>query len=214
MSTATIAPPHMETGPHPWMWTTEQYYRLGELGFFEGKRVELIQGVIIEMSSINWVHTVGTTKVGDALRVVFAGQGWINTQNPLAMTDSHPQPDVAVIPGRIGDYADHPQRAMLIVEISDTTLFYDTMTKAELYATAGVPEYWVLDLEGKRLLVFRDPVQLPVGLVPPPIKPTSVLAQPKPSLHLPFPPATLLFPSYFPDALECYKGYMMISVTC
>jgi Uma2 family endonuclease len=164
MTTATISPPQVETGPRPWMWTTEQYYKLGELGFFQGKRVELIQGEIIAMSPINWFHTVGTTKVGDVLRVMFAGQGWVNSQNPLAMTDSHPQPDVAVIPGRIADYADHPQRAMLIVEVSDTTLFYDTTTKAELYATAGVPEYWVLDLDGKRLLVFRDPVQLPKGL--------------------------------------------------
>ncbi|HEV3439561.1 MAG TPA: Uma2 family endonuclease [Gemmata sp.] len=164
MTTATISPPQAEVGPHPLTWTTEQYYKLGELGFFQGKRVELIYGEIFEMSPINWFHTVGTTKVGDVLRVIFAGQGWINTQNPLAMTDSHPQPDVSVIPGRIADYADHPQRAMLIVEVSDTTLFYDTTTKAELYATAGVPEYWVLDLDGKRLLVFRDPVQLPKGL--------------------------------------------------
>jgi Uma2 family endonuclease len=164
MATATITPPAARVAPQPWTWSTEQYYKLSELGFFEGKRVELIHGEIMEMSPINWIHTVGTTKVGDVLRSIFAGQGWINSQNPLAMTDSHPQPDVAVIPGRIADYTDHPQRAILIVEVSDTTLFYDTTTKAELYATAGILEYWVLDLDGKRLLVFRDPVQLAGGL--------------------------------------------------
>ncbi len=53
---------------------------------------------------------------------------------------------------------------MLIVEVADSSLFLDTTTKAELYATAGVPDYWVIDLENRRLLVFRDPVPLPAGL--------------------------------------------------
>jgi Uma2 family endonuclease len=51
-----------------------------------------------------------------------------------------------------------------VVEVSDATLFYDTTTKAELYATANVPEYWVLDVANKQLHVFRDPVALPAGL--------------------------------------------------
>jgi hypothetical protein len=52
----------------------------------------------------------------------------------------------------------------MVVEVADSSLFLDTTTKAELYATAGIPEYWVIDLEGKQLLVFRDPVALPTGL--------------------------------------------------
>ena len=90
MNAATITLPPPSDGPRPWTWTTEQYYRLGNLGFFQGNRVELINGEILEMSPINWIHTVGTTKVGDLLRQIFAGQGWINSQNPLAMFDSHP----------------------------------------------------------------------------------------------------------------------------
>jgi hypothetical protein len=164
MSTVLLTPQSAGTGPRPWKCSTEQYRKLGELGFFNGKQVELICGGIMEMSPINWFHTVGTTKVGDVLRRLFAGQAWISLQNPLAIAGSLPQPDVAVIPGRIEDYTDHPKAAILIVEVADTTLFYDTTTKAELYATAGVLDYWVLDLEGKRLLVFRDPVQLPTGL--------------------------------------------------
>jgi Uma2 family endonuclease len=141
-----------------------QYYRLGELGFLKDKRVELIRGEILEMSPINWLHMAGTTKVGDVLRVVFAGKAWISIQNPLAMSDSAPVPDVCVFRGQMGDYSNIPTMAELVVEVSDTTLFYDTTTKAELYATAGIQDYWVLDLEGKRLLVFRDPVTLPAGL--------------------------------------------------
>jgi Uma2 family endonuclease len=160
----TVTPSPVAEGPRPWKWTVGQYYKLGDLGFFQGKRVELIRGEILEMSPINWSQAVGTNNVSEVLRQIFAGQAWINTQNPLAMTDSHPQPDVAVISGRIRDYNDHPQSALQVVEVADTTLYFDTTTKAELYATAGVLDYWVLDLDGKRLLVFRDPIQLPTGL--------------------------------------------------
>jgi Uma2 family endonuclease len=159
-----ITLPGSGVSPRPWRWTREQYYKLGELGLLKGKRVELIRGEIFEMSPINWSHTVGTTKIADALRQAFASQAWINIQNTLATDDSDPQPDVAVIPGQIENYSDHPRTALLVVEVADTTLFYDTTTKAELYATARIAEYWVLDLENRKLLVFRNPVQLPAGL--------------------------------------------------
>lgn len=163
MTTATLLPPLVEARPRPWKWTTEEYYRLGDLGFFHGKRVELLGGEIFEMSPINWTHTVATTKTSEVLRRLFAGQGWISIQNPMDLGNSQPQPDIAVILGRIEDYNDHPQTALLIVEVADTTLFYDTTTKAEIYATAGIADYWVVDLATKRLLVFRDPVPLPAG---------------------------------------------------
>ncbi len=71
---------------------------------------------------------------------------------------------MAVISGRPEDYADHPQTALLVVEVADTTLFDDTTTKAELYATAGFPDYWVLDITNRQLHVFRDPDPLPTTL--------------------------------------------------
>jgi Uma2 family endonuclease len=139
-------------------WTREEYYRLGDLGFFDGRRVERIHGEIIEMSPINWSHVVGTGKTGEALRAAFAGVGTIIEQGPHPTDDSDPHPDVRVIPGRFGDYTDHPTTALLLVEVSDTTLSYDLTTKAELYATAGITDYWVLDLTGRQLHVFRDPL--------------------------------------------------------
>ena len=72
---------------------------------------------------------------------------------------------MAIVPGSIRDYADKtPTSAVLIVEVAHTSLFTDTTTKAEWYATAGVPEYWVVDVENRRLLVYRDPEPLPTGL--------------------------------------------------
>jgi Uma2 family endonuclease len=159
-------PPPANSGPKSWRWTRDQYYKLGELGFFDGKRVELIRGEIIEMSPQGWPHAVGKSKVADALRAAFAGIGTVMEQTPHPTPDSDPEPDVRVIAGRYEDYTDHPPTALLLVEVADSTLAYDTTTKAELYATAGVADYWVLDLTNRLLLVFRDPqpLALPAAL--------------------------------------------------
>ena len=163
----TTTSPPSGSGPRPWKWTREQYYQLGEQGFFAGKRVELIRGEILEMSPINWPHANGVGLVSDALAVVFAVGFHINAQQPFsipaAVPGSEPQPDVAVIPGSRRTATAHPTVAALIVEVADTTLFYDTTTKAQLYAEAGVEDYWVLDLLNRVLLVFRDPAPIPDG---------------------------------------------------
>jgi Uma2 family endonuclease len=157
-----------DTGPRPWKWTREEYYKLGELGFFEGKRVELIHGEIVEMSPIHRPHAIATGLVSDAMKIAFAAGHFVETQQPFAVPGvnpgSEPQPDVAVIPGVRRDYPNHPDRAAILVEVADTTLRYDTITKAELYAAAGVTDYWVLDIKGRLLHVFREPVPQPAGL--------------------------------------------------
>lgn len=164
VATPPPAPPPTATGPRPWRWTREQYVRLSDLGFFGDARVELIRGEVIEMPRPSWPHVRGVLKTTEAVRRAFAGIGWVNAQNPLPTADSDPQPDVAAYPGRVEDYSDHPTNALLVVEVASSTLAYDTTTKAELYAEAGHPEYWVVDVENGRLLVFRDPQPLPAGL--------------------------------------------------
>jgi len=136
---------------------------MGTLGFFVGRRVELVNGEVVEMSPKGWPHVVGCRKTADALDRAFAGTGWVSRQEPVVLLASEPEPDVAVLPGRFEDYTGHPETALLIVEVADTTLDYDTTTKAELYATAGVADYWVVDLAGRRLVVFRDPRPVPDG---------------------------------------------------
>lgn len=150
--------------PRTLRWNREQYRKLTPIGVLTGLRTELIYGEIYQMSPIGWPHVVGCHKAADVLRTVFQGIGWVNVQNPFAADESDPQPDVSVIPGRMEDYTDHPTVALLVVEVADSTLAQDTTTKAELYATAGIADYWVLDVDGRRLLVFRDPVPLPTGL--------------------------------------------------
>jgi Uma2 family endonuclease len=141
---------------------------LGRLGYFNDKRVELVGGEIVEMSPIGWPHRIATGLVCEALARALAGAFYVDVQQPLpvlgAAAGSEPQPDVAVYAGARRDYSDHPTVAALIVEVADTTFSYDTTTKAELYATAGVADYWVLDVTNRQLHVFRDPQALSVHL--------------------------------------------------
>ncbi len=151
------------TSNRPFHFSREQYYRLGELDFFRGRRVERIHGEIVEMSPISWNHALAVRLTAEALRAFFHTTFWVHCQSPMTLVDSDPEPDVAVYPGKPRDYTFHPSQAVLIVEVAETSLAYDTTTKAELYATAGVTDYWVLDLENRQLLVYRDPAPIPDG---------------------------------------------------
>ena len=148
-----------ETGPGHFRFTREQYYRLGELNFFERTRVERLHGEIVVMSPMNWPHSVSVGLVMDALIPIFAGIGWPNVQSPLETDDSDPEPDFAIYRGRRRDYKNHPAGAdtLLIVEVAVTSLVGDSSHKADLYAAAGIADYWVVDVENRRLLVFREP---------------------------------------------------------
>lgn len=132
-----------------------------ELDWFEDKCVELIGGEIIEMAPMLSPHWTALVLVQDELRKIF-GEGFIVAgQLPLQMpNNSEPQPDVAVIRGGPRSYKDGlPTTAVLVVEISDTTLRYDRTTKASLYAAAGIEDYWILNLKARQLEVLRSPVE-------------------------------------------------------
>lgn len=148
-------------GPRPWRCTVAQYRKLCAAGFFTETRYELIRGEIIDMGKEGPRHYTAFMLAVKVFEAAFGAGFHVRPTGPLALEDSEPQPDVAVVPGAPRDYAaDHPATAVFALEVSETSLNYDRTTKAELYATAGVPEYWVLDLEGKQLHVFRDPAPL------------------------------------------------------
>lgn len=166
----TAMPPKCDPLPPPrpgvpFRFTREQYGEMGRLGFFRDQRVELIRGEVLTMSPPKWPHSLSVGLVAEALRAAFYAGHWVNSRSPFRADDeTEPEPDVAVIPGTIRHYTDHPATAVPAVEVADSSLFYDTSTKAEVYATARVPDYWVLDLEHRRLVVCRDPAPLPAGL--------------------------------------------------
>lgn len=143
-------------------WTRDEYHKVAALGVFADERVELIGGQIVTQSPQGSEHVAATDRVAEKLRDIFGAGFWVRMQFPLDLGQlSEPEPDIAVVRGRREDYTDHPTTALLIVEVSDTTLAYDCGAKASLYAAAGIDEYWIVNLNDRQLEVFREPVADP-----------------------------------------------------
>jgi Uma2 family endonuclease len=137
---------------------------MAELGMFgPDDRVQLIEGDILTMTPQNSPHaaTIGNTQ--RALERLFGPNVWVRVQMPLIVDpDSEPEPDLAVVPGAPADYRDeHPRSALLVVEVSDSTLPLDRNRKRAIYARAGIPEYWIVNLVERCLEIYRDPIGSP-----------------------------------------------------
>ncbi len=147
------------SGPRTKNWTCSEFHRLGDFGLFEGRRAMLIHGVILEEGPMNPPHAITLELVEDALRTAF-GRGWrVRNQSPLVLgADLDPEPDFAVLAGSARGSSEHPTTADLVVEVADSSLDFDTNEKRILYAQADIAEYWVVDINHRQLLVFRDPL--------------------------------------------------------
>lgn len=156
------------------LWNREEYYRLADLGFFNGKRVELIGGEIFvkynytkfdegeyEMSAMSSLHFSGVNIAAEVMREIFKKKHFVSVQCPIDMGEnSEPEPDISIIEGKARDFKNAiPKTAALIIEISDTSLLYDRGKKASLYAGAGIEDYWIVNVKDKRLEVYRRPIK-------------------------------------------------------
>lgn len=131
----------------------------------EDERVQLIEGEILEMTPQRPPHAATVQLLTQVLRQVFGSAAGVRVQLPLALShDSEPEPDLAVIAGDARDFlTDHPTTALLVVEVADSSLALDRR-KARVYAAAGIPEYWIVDLAERGLEVHRAPGASPGGL--------------------------------------------------
>lgn len=137
-----------------------QYEQMIGAGVFEpGERLELLEGEIIDMAPQKSRHATAVTLLGNVLRQYFTGGYTVREQLPLSLDErSEPEPDLTVVRGQPRDYRDaHPVTAALVVEVADTSLAYDRVRKRAVYARAGIPEYWILDLNSDSLEVYRSP---------------------------------------------------------
>jgi len=147
----------------PFVYTRKEYYALGDNQFFRDhlndQRVQLIGGVILLESPMNTPHATAVSLGLAALQAVFGAGHHIRVQLHIDLgLISEPQPDLAAVTGSPRDYlADHPKTALLVIEVSDTTIRTDTHDKADLYAAGGIADYWVVDLTTGRVIVFRNP---------------------------------------------------------
>ena len=145
-------------------FTVEDYYRMANAGILApGDRVELIDGEIIQMSPIGTRHLGCVNATNAVFLDAFKGRAVISGQNPVQLSDfTEPQPDIVLLKVRNDFYrGKHPEAAdaLLVVEVSDTTLAYDRDVKLSYYAAAGIPEVWIEDLNSDRILVYRNPFE-------------------------------------------------------
>jgi Uma2 family endonuclease len=144
--------------PAPRRWTVDEFHRLWEDGSFEYCRPMLLDGAIYERPIPGHPHNKGVGLVDYALKAIFATGHWVRVQMPLVLGQwSDPVPDISVVTGSVRDHVAQPTMAILVVEVADTSLAVDTGEKADLYAAAGIADYWVADLNGRTLIVHRDP---------------------------------------------------------
>jgi Uma2 family endonuclease len=143
-------------------WTRAEYDKLIEQGVFTtDDRIELIDGLLVVAEPQSAYHYGAIGLVVHALTAAF-GEGWtVRSQGPIALDDtSEPEPDVAVVRGSFRDYfRAHPSDPVLVVEVTLSSLTLDRRYKTSLYARAGRPEYWVLNLVDRVLEVRREPIR-------------------------------------------------------
>lgn len=146
-------------------YSLEQYHRLIEMGGFdEDERVELLEGLLVVMTPKTPRHEGAAIWLARWLiEGVDASRYEVGVGRPLTIGSSEPEPDLTVV-ARDAPRPYHPATATLVIEISVSSLARDLGLKAEIYAAAEVSEYWVVDLEGGRLVVHRQPGERRYGV--------------------------------------------------
>ncbi|ESA33496.1 hypothetical protein N836_01630 [Leptolyngbya sp. Heron Island J] len=140
-------------------WSVADYQHMRDLGILDHRRCELINGEIWDTAPEGTFHRFINDRGAEYLRRVLQGQAKVFEAHPITLADSEPQPDVSIV--RLPDtrYLErhpYPEDIYWLVEVADTTLSYDLDTKRKLYASAGIQEYWVIDVTKRQLTVFRD----------------------------------------------------------
>jgi Uma2 family endonuclease len=133
-----------------------EYDQLVELGAFADERLELLQGALVAMPSQTAPHAATISRLTKLLFRRLADRYELRFQLPLAIADdSEPEPDVAIV--EAGDYdRAHPTTALLVIEVADSSLARDRR-KAALYAAAGIPECWIVDLTARVVEIYSAP---------------------------------------------------------
>lgn len=144
-------------------FTVAQFNRMGETGILAADdRVELIEGEIVEMSPIGKRHAACIGRLTNLFGRQLSDEAIVWIQNPIILDNySEPQPDVALLRWRDDFYERSlpgPRDVMLVIEVSDTTVESDRQVKLPLYARAGIPEVWLVNLPDAELEIYAQPV--------------------------------------------------------
>ncbi len=143
-------------------FTVDDYYKMAETGILAYKqRVELIEGEIVDMTPIGRRHAASVDRLTDLFARGLGDRAIVRVQGPLRLHDrSEPQPDLVVLRRRADFYAQSdagPEDTLLVIEVADTSEHYDRLVKVPMYARAGIPEVWLVDLTAVRITAYREP---------------------------------------------------------
>lgn len=146
----------------PHLFTRQDYRKMLDTGILlEGSRVELVEGEILELAAINKFHAYTVGQLTRWLVERYSSDYVVRPQCPVVIGDhSEPEPDFAVVTqAQHLECPDHPTEALLLVEVSDSSLAFDRIKKARLYGRAGFPEYWIVNLRERSLIVHKQPYE-------------------------------------------------------
>jgi Uma2 family endonuclease len=142
-------------------WSVKDWHELIESGVLEGKPVQLIEGEIVGMSPEGVMHSHTNRSVADYLKQLLAGIAYVSESHPITLIDSEPEPDVAIVELPENIYEEHhpyPKNIYWLIEISQKTLKFDLERKSRIYASNEIPEYWVIDLINRKIIVHTQAI--------------------------------------------------------
>lgn len=159
---AAASPREAAIPNHPiWRMSVEQYHAMIQAGILtDDDPIELLEGWLVQKMSKNPRHRAVTLLARRALERLL-GAGWYaDSQEPITTMDSEPEPDIVVVRGDTTDYLDRhpgPEETALVVEIADATLRRDRGIKKRIYARAGIPVYWLVNLVEQTITLYGEP---------------------------------------------------------
>ncbi|MBV9388215.1 MAG: Uma2 family endonuclease [Chroococcidiopsidaceae cyanobacterium CP_BM_ER_R8_30] len=145
------------------LWTVDEYHRMVKAGILgPDERVELIAGEVISMAAKNPPHVLVGKLASAYLEELLKGIALVRTQDPIHLdVHSEPEPDISVVippPRRYAERHPEPEDVYLIIEVSDATLQYDLTIKAKAYARALIQDYWAVDVNERKVYIYRKPI--------------------------------------------------------
>lgn len=146
---------------HLWRISVERYHQMIAAGLLtENDRLELLEGFLVAQMTITPAHSFTTDQLRDELMAIVPDPYFVKSQQPITAEDSEPEPDVMVVAGRKRDFAQRhpgPQDVALVIEVADSSLQQDKTWKKRIYAQAGIPVYWIVNLPGRQIEVYTQP---------------------------------------------------------
>jgi Uma2 family endonuclease len=144
-----------------WRMSVDQYHAMIEADILdEDAPIELVEGVLLQKMSKNPGHTYSTNSTRKAFELLLGDAWYVNSQEPITLSDSEPEPDVMIVAGDRRAYRNRhpgPNEVRLVVEVAEASIGRDRGVKLRMYARAGIPEYWIIDLNSNRVEVRTLP---------------------------------------------------------